>query len=130
MHVIPTARHPGCERTINAARRVYHWLTVRVDIDRYMVQCTSCAKHKRHNKGPSNHAATPITRMSMGNCFNTFITVTKESLRLTLPFGVHGSFLKICGSNTRQKQNSCIHCARTLYFSPLSIHNTKNINER
>ncbi len=29
-----------------AARRVYYWPIIHVDIDRYVTQCISCAKHK------------------------------------------------------------------------------------
>ncbi len=52
IHDMPTAGHPGRDRTLAAARRVYYWSTVFADIKRYMVQCISCAKHNGTTKGP------------------------------------------------------------------------------
>ncbi len=85
IHDMPTAGHPGGDRTLAAARRVYYWPTIRIDIDRYVAQSISRAKHKDTTKC---QAPIPTTRISVERCFNRFITVTKESFRLTVPPGV------------------------------------------
>ncbi len=53
IHDVPTSGHPGRDRTLAAARRVYYWPTMRVDIDRYVAQYISCAKHKGTTKDPA-----------------------------------------------------------------------------
>ncbi len=125
------AGHPGQDRTLAAARRVYYWPTMCVDIDRYVAQCISCAKHKGTAKGPSStHATISTIRMSVGRCFNRLTTVARESFRLTVPPGVSKSFLKICGSSTRQKQNNRICGTHARDSAHLSIHNANNTTER
>ncbi len=53
IHDMSIAGRPGHSRTLAAARRIYYWQTMRVDIDRYVAQCISCAKHKDTTKGPA-----------------------------------------------------------------------------
>ncbi len=50
---MPTAGHPGRDRTLGVASTVYYWPTMRVDINRYAAQCISFAKHKGTTKGPA-----------------------------------------------------------------------------
>ncbi len=38
--------HPGRERTLTAARAVYFYPTMRVNIDAYVDKCVKCAQHK------------------------------------------------------------------------------------
>ncbi len=51
IHDMPTAGHPGRDKTLAAARRVYYWPKTRVDIDRYVGQYIPCANHKGTTKG-------------------------------------------------------------------------------
>ena len=46
VHDMPQAGHPGRDRTLAAARRRYYWPTMRVDIEKYVAQCPSCAQVK------------------------------------------------------------------------------------
>lgn len=50
VHDMPQAGHPGRDRTLTAARRKYYWPTMRIDIERYVAQCTSCAQFKGSTK--------------------------------------------------------------------------------
>ncbi len=50
---MPTVGHLGRDRTLAAERRVSYWLTMRVDIDRYVARCIFCAKHKGTTKVPA-----------------------------------------------------------------------------
>ncbi len=45
-HDTVIAGHPGRESTLTAARTVYFWPTMRVDVDAYVAQCVKCAQHK------------------------------------------------------------------------------------
>ena len=53
IHDTPIAGHPGRERTLTAARRVYYWPTMRRDIENYVARCVSCAEHKGTATGPA-----------------------------------------------------------------------------
>ncbi len=46
VHNTAIAGHPGRERILTAARLVYFWPTMRVDIDAYVAKCVKCARHK------------------------------------------------------------------------------------
>ncbi len=46
VHDTVVAGHSGRERTLVAARAVYFWPTMRVDIDEYVSRCVECAQHK------------------------------------------------------------------------------------
>ncbi len=46
VHDTVVAGHPGRECTLAAARGVYFWLTMHVDIDAYVKRCIKCAQHK------------------------------------------------------------------------------------
>ncbi len=46
VHDTVVASHPGRERTLAAARTVYFWPTMRVDIDAYVDKCVKCVQHK------------------------------------------------------------------------------------
>ncbi len=75
IHDIPTAGHPGRDRTLAAARRVHYWPTMHADIDRYVAQCLiACAKLKGITKKTSTHGTIPTIRVSVGRCFNRLIT--------------------------------------------------------
>ncbi len=49
VHDMPQAGHPGRDRTLSAARRKYYWPTMRVDVEKYVAQC-SCAQAKGTTK--------------------------------------------------------------------------------
>ena len=53
IHDTPIAGHPGRDRTLAAARRVYFWPKMRTDIDNYVARCVSCAEHKGTAEGPA-----------------------------------------------------------------------------
>ncbi len=40
------AGHPGRKHTLTAARAVYLWPIMRVDIDSYVAKCVKCAQHE------------------------------------------------------------------------------------
>ncbi len=44
MHDTPQAGHPGRDRTSSMARAKYYWPTMRLDIEKYIAQCLSCAE--------------------------------------------------------------------------------------
>ncbi len=46
VHDTVIAGHPGRERTLTAAKAVYFWPTMRVDVDAYVAKCIKCAQHK------------------------------------------------------------------------------------
>ncbi len=121
---MPTAGQSGRDRTLAAARRVYYWPTMRVDID-----SADHAKHKGTTKDPA-----PMLQYPPPECPWDVVSIDllqlSKSFRVILAPGVCGSFLKICGSSTCQKQNSriCDTCARD--SARLSTHNAKNTTER
>ncbi len=45
VHDTVVAGHPGWEHTLAAARAVYFWPTIRIDIDAYVDSCVKCAQH-------------------------------------------------------------------------------------
>ncbi len=50
LHDTPSAGHPGRDRTLAAARTKYYWPTMRVDIEKHVSQCVSCAQTKGTTK--------------------------------------------------------------------------------
>ncbi len=46
LHDTPSAGHPGCDRTLAAARSKYYWPTMRIDVEKHISQCLSCAQTK------------------------------------------------------------------------------------
>ncbi len=50
VHDMPQGGHPGRDRTLSAARRKYYWPTMRVDVEKYVAQCSSCAQAKGSTK--------------------------------------------------------------------------------
>ncbi len=46
LHDTPEAGHPGCDRTLSMARAKYYWPTIRLDIEKHIAQCLSCAETK------------------------------------------------------------------------------------
>ncbi len=53
IHDMPTAGHPGHDRTLVAVCRVYYWPTMGADTNRYEAQCIPCAKHKGATESPA-----------------------------------------------------------------------------
>ncbi len=41
-----SAGHPGSDRTLAAARGKYYWPTMRIDVEKHISQCVSCAQTK------------------------------------------------------------------------------------
>ncbi len=50
IHRTPQAGHPGRDRTLAAACTRYYWPTMRLDIERHIAQCLSCAQTKGTTK--------------------------------------------------------------------------------
>ncbi len=46
VHDTPSAGHLGRDRTLAAARSKYYWPTMRIDVDKHISQCLSCAQTK------------------------------------------------------------------------------------
>ncbi len=46
LHDTPSAGHPGRDKTLSMARAKYYWRTMRLDIERHIAQCLSCAETK------------------------------------------------------------------------------------
>ncbi len=46
LHDTPQAGHPGRDRTLSMARAKYYWPTMRLDIEKHIAQCLSCAETK------------------------------------------------------------------------------------
>ncbi len=46
LHDTPSAGHPGSDRTLAAARNKYYWPTMRIDLEKHISQCLSCAQTK------------------------------------------------------------------------------------
>ncbi len=46
LHAMPSAGHPGHDRTLAAARRKYYWPTMCTDVEKHISQCLSCAQRK------------------------------------------------------------------------------------
>ncbi len=42
----PSAGHPGRDRTLASARITYYWPTMRIDVEKHISQCLSCAQTK------------------------------------------------------------------------------------
>ncbi len=43
LHDTPLAGHPGRDRTLTTARSKYYWSTMRLDIEKHISRCLSCA---------------------------------------------------------------------------------------
>ncbi len=50
LHYAPSAGHPGREKTLYMARAKYYWPTLRLDIEKHIAQCLSCAEAKGTTK--------------------------------------------------------------------------------
>ncbi len=50
VHDVPQAGHPGHDRTSAAARAKFYWPTMRIDIEKHVAQCLSCALTKGTTK--------------------------------------------------------------------------------
>ncbi len=46
LHDTPSADHPGRDRTLAAARSKYYWPSLRIDVEKDISQCLSCAQTK------------------------------------------------------------------------------------
>ncbi len=46
LHDTPSAGHPSRDRTLFMARAKYYWPTMRLDIERHIARCLSCAETK------------------------------------------------------------------------------------
>ncbi len=46
LHNTPEAGHPGRDRTLSMARAKYYWPTMRLDIEKHIEKCLSCAETK------------------------------------------------------------------------------------
>ncbi len=53
IHDHPAAGHPGRDRILAAARRVYFWPRVQADVEGHVGRCVSCTKHKGNPSGPA-----------------------------------------------------------------------------
>ncbi len=58
LHDAPSAGHPGRDRTLAAARSKYYWPTMRIDIERHVSRCLSCAQTKGSHSGVSASSRT------------------------------------------------------------------------
>ncbi len=46
LHDTPSAGHPGRDKTLSIARAKYYWPIMRLDFERHIAQCLSCAETK------------------------------------------------------------------------------------
>ncbi len=53
VHDKPIAGHPGRDKTLSLTRQEYYWPTLRVYVEKYVLQCVVCAKHKVFVKRPT-----------------------------------------------------------------------------
>lgn len=53
IHDMPSAGHPGRDRTLTAARKKYYWPSMRVDIEDYIARCVKCAQNKGADPRPA-----------------------------------------------------------------------------
>ncbi len=74
VHDTVIAGHPGRERTLTAARAVYFWPTMRVDVDAYVAKCIKCAQHKGTVPRPAVFSIFILMQIHMILCvFSIFI---------------------------------------------------------
>ncbi len=50
LHDAPSAGHPGRDKTLSMARAKYYWPILRLDIEKHIAQCLSCAETKGTTK--------------------------------------------------------------------------------
>ncbi len=50
LHYAPLAGHPGHDMTLSMACAKYYWPTLRLDIEKHIAQCLSCAETKGTTK--------------------------------------------------------------------------------
>ncbi len=53
LHDAPSASHPGRDKTLSMARDKHYWPTLRLDIEKHIAQCLSCAETKGTTKTTS-----------------------------------------------------------------------------
>ncbi len=46
LHATPSGGHPGRDRTLATARSKYYWRTMRIDVEKHISHCLSCAQTK------------------------------------------------------------------------------------
>ncbi len=46
LHETPSVGNPGRDRTLASARSKYNWPTMRIDIEKHILQCYSCSQTK------------------------------------------------------------------------------------
>ena len=65
VHSLPTANHPGVEKTLSQARLCFYWVGMASDITEFVRCCHTCAQIRAKN--PTNHA--PLQPMIAGYPF-------------------------------------------------------------
>ena len=109
VHDMPSAGHPGRDRTLQAARKAYYWPTMRIDIENYVSKCVSCAQHK----GTANRPA-PILEYPLPE--RPWDIVSMDLLQL--PKSQYGSqYLLVCVD----------HFSRFTVLSPLKDKSAKSV---
>lgn len=60
IHTIPTAGHPGTEKSLEQARKIYSWKTMKIDKINNVAQYLEWAKHKGTTHKPAPSQSYPI----------------------------------------------------------------------
>ena len=63
IHDVPSAGHPGRDRSLKLARKKYYWQTMRKDIENHIHRCEECAKNKGTTGKPAPILEYPTPNM-------------------------------------------------------------------
>ncbi len=82
LHDTPSAGHPGRDKTLSMAHAKYYWPTLRLDIERHIARCLSCAETKGTTNSPNFGISS--TRRTVRRCTHRPSSAATQTPRITI----------------------------------------------